>query len=195
MQIAVFSGSFNPVHNGHIAVANAALADGSDEVWLIVSPQNPHKREEDLWPFEARMKLAELAATNLPGIKVSGCENSLPRPSYTIRTLEFLKKTYPENQFRLLIGEDNLVRFHLWKDYKLILDSFGLIVYPRSTGKNEHLKHFPNSYRMNAPLLHVSSSEIRQRLSDNASIHDLVPPQVEAYILEKFGTRDHTSGF
>lgn len=195
MQIAVYSGSFNPVHNGHIAVAKAALTQGIDEVWLIVSPQNPHKKEGDLWPFDLRIKLAELAVTDLPWIKISDCENFLPLPSYTINTLEYLRDTYPSNQFRLLVGEDNLVRFHLWKDYQRILDFFGLIIYPRSTGQKKKLLNFPNSVRIKAPYLDVSSTEIRKRLSDNNSIHDLVPHPVEKYILEKFKNPDQKSGF
>lgn len=186
MQVAVYSGSFNPVHNGHISIAKAALNLGSDEVWLIVSPQNPHKEEKDLWPFEDRLKMAELAVMDEPKIKVSDCENLLPRPSYTINTLEFLARSYPENQFRLIIGEDNLVKFHLWKDYKRIIETFGLIVYPRSSSQNRQIDDDPGIYRMKAPLLEVSSSEIRKRLSDNASIHDLVPSAVEEFILEKF---------
>ena len=195
MEVAVYSGSFNPVHNGHIAIAKAALKAGSDEVWLIVSPQNPHKKEKDLWPFEDRIKMAELAVTDKPLIKVSDCENLLPRPSYTINTLEFLQKSWPENKFRLLIGEDNLVKFHLWKDYRQILESFGLIIYPRSSQPVRPTEYDQFIYKMKAPLLDVSSSEIRKRLSDNASIHNLVPPAVEKYILEKFRKGDPESVF
>ena len=195
MEVAVYSGSFNPVHNGHIAIAKAALKAGSDEVWLIVSPQNPHKKEKDLWPFEDRIKMAELAVTDQPLIKVSDCENLLPRPSYTINTLEFLQKSWPENKFRLLIGEDNLVKFHLWKDYRQILETFGLIIYPRSSQLVRPTEYDQFIYKMKAPLLDVSSSEIRKRLSDNASIHNLVPPAVEKYILEKFRKGDPESVF
>ncbi|MCL6103013.1 MAG: adenylyltransferase/cytidyltransferase family protein, partial [Bacteroidetes bacterium] len=91
MKIAIYSGSFNPIHNGHLAVAEAALADGFDEVWLVVSPHNPHKIETDLWSFEDRLKMVELALSKVSKVKVSDCENNLPRPSYTINTLEFLK--------------------------------------------------------------------------------------------------------
>ena len=133
MKIAVYSGSFNPVHNGHLSVARAALAEGFDEVWLVISPQNPHKNEEELWPFEDRLKMVEMAIKNHPQLKASDCENYLPRPSYTINTLKFLKEKFPRHQFRLLIGQDNLMKFHKWKDYQQIIDSFGLIVYPRSS--------------------------------------------------------------
>jgi nicotinate-nucleotide adenylyltransferase len=195
MQIAVYSGSFNPVHNGHIAIAKAALNEGYDEVWLIVSPKNPHKKERDLWPFEDRIYMAELAVADQPRIKVSDCENLLPRPSYTINTLEFLQKSWPENKFRLLIGEDNLVNFHLWKNYRLILESFGLIVYPRASQPLRQVGFDQYISKMKAPLLDVSSSEIRKRLTDNASIHNLVPHSVEKYILEKLRKGNPDSGF
>lgn len=188
MRVAVYSGSFNPVHNGHLAVAQAALAEGADEVWLVVSPRNPHKKEHDLWPFEDRMKMVELAVAKLPGIKASDCENSLPRPSYTYRTLEFLQKKYPENRFSLLIGEDNLASFHLWKEYHYILDAFGLIVYPRSSGRAVSPVDHPNIRWITAPLLDVSSSAIRKRLSENKPVRDLVPPGVEEFIREKLMT-------
>jgi nicotinate-nucleotide adenylyltransferase len=184
MKIALYSGSFNPIHNGHLAVAEAALDEGYDEVWLVISPQNPHKKEEELWPFEERMKMVELAVVNRPGIKVSDCENRLPRPSYTIKTLEYLKETYPQHQFRLLIGGDNLQKFQSWKDYARIIDSFGLIVYPRSFSSVNPFENHANVDRLKAPLLEISSSEIREKLSTNQSIHGLVPAKVEEYLIQ-----------
>jgi nicotinate-nucleotide adenylyltransferase len=188
MKVAIYSGSFNPIHNGHIAVAEAALTEGSDEVWLVVSPQNPHKREVELWPFEERLKMVELAVFDKANIKSSDCENSLPRPSYTINTLEFLQRTYPAQQFRLLIGGDNLLKFHLWKDYRKIIEKFGLIVYPRfSDGIDQFVNH-QNIQKIKAPLLDISSSEIRKRLMENRPIHGLVSREVEKFILQKLKT-------
>jgi nicotinate-nucleotide adenylyltransferase len=195
MNISIFSGSFNPIHNGHIAVAKAALAEGSDEVWLVVSPHNPLKNERELWPFEDRLKMAELAIMNLPGLKVSDCENFLPRPSYTINTLEFLQKTYPQHKFSLLIGADNLPNFHRWKDYERIIESFELIVYPRSTGPIAKTTLSGNIRTINAPLLPVSASEIRRKLSDNQSIHGMVSTEVEEYILQKLKSDPSESVF
>ena len=191
MKIAVYSGSFNPVHNGHLSIAKATLAEGFDEVWMVISPQNPHKKEEELWPFEDRLKMVELAIKDQPQLKASDCENHLPRPSYTIRTLKYLKENYPQHQFRLLIGEDNLVKFRQWKDYQQIIDSFGLIVYPRSTvplnhqAPGNHRTPSPNITTLKAPLLNISSSEIRKRLAENQSVSQLVPAEVEKYILQK----------
>ena len=185
MRIAIYSGSFNPIHNGHIAVANAALDGGFDEVWMIVSPQNPHKKESELWPFEMRLKLVELAVKNLPHIKVSDCERDLPRPSYTISTLEFLQKNWPQHQFRLLIGGDNLLLFQHWKDYQKIIDLFGLVVYPRATKTENPFEKHPNISHINAPLLEISSSDIRERLTQNRPVSGLVPEEVEKFLLQK----------
>ena len=195
MKIAIYSGSFNPVHNGHLAVAEAALADGFDEVWLVVSPQNPHKNETDLWPFEERLKMVELALSNVPKVKVSDCENNLPRPSYTINTLDFLQKTYPQHQFKLLIGEDNLLKFHLWKDYRRIIDSFGLVIYPRSSDQKIFFEQHPNIQRIKAPLLEISSSDIRKRLAESQSVQGLVSTEVEKYLLQKLKTDRSGSDF
>ena len=184
MNIALYSGSFNPIHNGHIAVAEAALANGFDEVWLVVSPLNPHKNEDELWPFEIRLKMVELAIANHPGLKVSDCENYLPRPSYTINTLEFLQKLYPSYSFRLLIGGDNLLKFPHWKEHQRIVDEFGLIIYPRSGSIANPYEHHPNVSRMTAPLLNISSSEIRKRLGKNESVSGLVSTEVEKFILQ-----------
>lgn len=195
MKIAVYSGSFNPVHNGHLSVAKATLAEGFDEVWMVISPQNPHKNEEELWPFEDRMKMVELAIMNQPQLRASDCENYLPRPSYTIHTLKYLKENYPQHQFRLLMGEDNLLNFHQWKDYQQIIDTFGLIVYPRSSTSGNHLDPLPNISIIKAPLLNISSSEIRKRLAENQSVSRLVPAEVEAYILQKLRSGPSSSVF
>ena len=185
MKIAVYSGSFNPIHNGHIAIARAALSEGYDEVWMLVSPQNPHKTEEELWPFEERLKMVQLGIAKEERIKVSDCENRLPKPSYTIHTLEFLREQYPEHQFRLLIGSDNLQKFQLWKDYQKIIDSFGLIVYPRASGSSKIFENQPNIQLIKAPLLNISSTEIKKLLSENQSVHGLVSTEVEKYLLQK----------
>jgi len=184
MNIAIYSGSFNPIHNGHIAVAEAALANGFDEVWLVVSPQNPHKNEEELWPFETRLKMVELAIANHPGLKASDCENFLPRPSYTINTLIFLQNRHPSYSFRLLIGGDNLRKFQSWKEHQRIVDEFGLVVYPRSGSSFNFNEYHTNVSSIAAPLLNISSSEIRKRLGKNESVSGLVSTEVEKFILQ-----------
>ena len=185
MKIAIYSGSFNPIHNGHLSIARAALDEGYDEVWIVVSPHNPHKSKDELWPFEDRLKMVELCLAGADHIKASDCENRLPRPSYTINTLEFLKDQHPEHTFRLLIGGDNLQNFHLWKDYQKIIDSFGLIVYPRASGTSMPFENQSNIQFIKAPLLNVSSTDIKKLLSENQSIHGLVSTEVEKYLLQK----------
>ncbi|MCK9413879.1 MAG: nicotinate (nicotinamide) nucleotide adenylyltransferase [Prolixibacteraceae bacterium] len=184
MKIALYSGSFNPIHNGHIAVAEAALANGFDEVWMVVSPQNPHKKEEELWPFETRMKMVELAIANHPGLKASDCENLLPRPSYTINTLKYLQELHPSCSFRLLIGGDNLLKFQVWKEHQRIVDEFGLIIYPRSGSSFNFYEHHPNVLSISAPLLNISSSDIRKRLEKKEPVSGLVSTEVEKFILQ-----------
>ena len=195
MKIAVYSGSFNPVHNGHLAVAKATLAEGYDEVWMVISPQNPHKNEEELWAFEDRLKMVELAILNQPQLKASDCENYLARPSYTIHTLKYLKKNNPQHQFSLLIGEDNLQNFYQWKDYQQIIDIFGLIVYPRASVPGHPFEQFHDIFRIKAPLLNISSSEIRKRLAENQSVSGMVPTEVEKYIFQKLKSGPSNSVF
>lgn len=185
MRIAIYTGSFNPIHNGHLAVAQAALSEGFEEVWLLVSPRNPHKNERDLWPFDLRMELVNRAIQSNSKLKSSDCETKLPRPSYTINTLQYLKSTYPQHEFQLLIGGDNLLKFRLWKDYNQIINLFGLIVYPRSSGMNTPFDPHSNIRYIKAPLLEISSSEIRARLLEDQSIHGLVPDEVEKYLSQK----------
>jgi len=195
MKVAIYSGSFNPVHNGHLAVAEAALSEGFDEVWLLVSPQNPHKSKEELWPFADRLNMVELAIANHPGMKAKDIENSLPLPSYTIDTLDYLQSIYPNDQFKLLIGGDNVLKFHLWKDYRRILQTFGLIVYPRSAVLAQELIVHPNLRYIVAPLFDISSSAIRNRLSENQSIAQMVPVEVEKYILQNLNNNRSESSF
>lgn len=185
MKIAVYSGSFNPIHIGHLSIARAALLEGYDEVWILVSPQNPHKAEEELWPFEERIKMAQLCLAEEDRIKINDCENRLPRPSYTINTLEYLKQLHPEHHFSLLIGSDNLQKFHLWKDYQKIIDSFGLLVYPRDNEYPDRFSDQPNIHFIKAPLLNVSSTAIKKLIAENKSIHGLVSTEVEKYLLQK----------
>ncbi|MCE1197597.1 MAG: nicotinate-nucleotide adenylyltransferase [Marinilabiliales bacterium] len=185
MKIALYFGSFNPIHKGHLAIAEAALREGSDEVWLVVSPLNPHKQDQELWPFELRLEMARIATNGMTGIRVSDCEAGLPRPSYTIQTLDYLQPLYPNDQFRVLIGGDNLAGFRRWKAYDRILSRYGLIVYPRSSGSEIPAGFEQQVQIIRAPLLDISASEIRRKLREGLSISDLVPEVVDTFIREK----------
>jgi len=183
MQIAIFSGSFNPIHNGHLAIAHEVLAQGAaDELWFLVSPQNPLKKEFDLLPETDRLEMVKLAIEDEKGMKASDFEFHLPRPTYTINTLEKLKEKYPEHQFKLLIGGDNLAIFHNWFEYQRIIDEFGLIVYPRPGFNIESLPKFSNTTIITAPLIDLSATEIRNKLAHGESILEMVPEKVAVFL-------------
>ena len=183
MRIAIFSGSFNPIHNGHLAIARETLAqNAADELWFLVSPQNPLKKNIDLLPEADRLEMVKLAVENEKGMKASDFEFHLPRPTYTINTLEKLRENYPGHQFKLLIGGDNLVIFRKWIEYRRIIDEFGLIVYPRPDFNDENLPQFPNTILISAPLINLSATEIREKLNKGESIKGMVPEKVEIFL-------------
>ena len=183
MRIAIFSGSFNPVHNGHLAIAREVLLQGAaEELWFLVSPQNPLKNGGDLIAENDRLKMVELAIENEKGMVASDFEFHLPRPTYTIRTLENLKITYPRHEFSLLIGSDNLAIIHKWVEYQRIISEFGLIVYPRPGFQNSNAGQLANTTFISAPLFDISATEIRNKLKKGESIADLVPEKVIIYL-------------
>jgi nicotinate-nucleotide adenylyltransferase len=183
MKIAVYSGSFNPVHNGHLEIAKKVLEeDAADEVWFLVSPQNPLKKGSVLWPESDRLKMVKLAVGDKPGMKASDYEFHFPRPTYTINTLDSLKSDYPENEFVLLVGGDNLSSIRRWYKHQRIIDDYGLIVYPRPGYAVKEFDNISNVLIINAPLLDISATEIRKKISKNEPIHNLVPVEVSDYI-------------
>ena len=169
MRTGIFGGSFNPIHVGHIALARAALEQcGLDEVWLMVSPQNPLKQNMELLDDGLRFRLAQQALEGVDGVVASDYELRLPRPSYTWNTLRHLAKDYPDRTFILLIGGDNWAHFQRWRHWQDILRQFDVAVYPRG----EYLGTF------DAPLFDVSSTEIRERVKKGESIDGLVPASI-----------------
>ena len=170
-RIGIFGGSFNPIHNGHIALAHAVLRQCAlDEVWLMVSPQNPLKRNDtDLLDDSLRLEMAQKALESVEGVKACDYEFHLPKPSYTWNTLQNLSKDYPDYTFVLLIGGDNWSHFQRWRHWKDILWHHDVIVYPRDA--------YPGT--IDVPLLPVSSTEIRQRIRKGESIEGLVPAVIE----------------
>jgi len=177
--IAIFGGSFNPIHNGHIAIAKAILEQRAlDEVWLMVSPQNPLKRDDsDLLADNLRLEMAQKALKSVEGVKACDYEFHLPKPSYTWNTLQHLSIDYPDHTFLLLVGGDNWAHFERWRHWKDILRHYDTIVYPR----DNHLG------TIDVPLLPVSSTEIRRRVKSGESLDGLVPesiiPMVKEYYL------------
>ena len=178
MKIGVYSGSFNPIHFGHIELAKYLITSNLvDEVWLIVSPQNPLKQQDCLADDDLRLQMAKIAFENDPKIKVSDVEFHLPKPSYTIDTLNFLQKQYPQNQFFLLIGADNAAVFDKWKNYDEILEKFNVLCYPRENFPQKS-EIFPQIKFIDAPMINISSTEIRNRLQNNLPCDDLLPKKV-----------------
>ena len=186
IKTGIFGGSFNPIHNGHISLARQLKEKaGLDEVWLMVSPQNPMKQQVDLLSDEARLQMARLALEHVTGIIACDYEMHLPKPSYTWLTLQALSHDYPDRQFVLMIGGDNWAIFHRWYHADDILQNYQVVVYPRRDEQSE-IKVLPNNVTMvEAELLDVSSTEIRQRIREGRSIRKLVPPSVAAFIKQE----------
>ena len=184
--VCVYSGSFNPIHNGHIALAEY-LIDRQivDEVWVIITPQNPLKPSNTLRNDNLRLQMARLALEGRKGIVVSDVEIHLPKPSYTIDTLRFLQSKYPLYGFCLLIGQDNVAIFDKWKSYRQILHDFRVLVYPRNIATTtEHLKYPEMQLLTDVPTVDISSTDIRSRVKSGLPITGLLPDAVAEFIAE-----------
>lgn len=183
MNIGLFFGSFNPVHVGHLIIANYMLHFGRlDKIWLVVSPQNPFKSPLELLPQEQRLDMVELALENQPNIEASDIEFSLPTPSFTAKTLRHLRKQHPNDNFKVIMGSDNLATFEKWEAYEEILEQHQLLVYYRFGHKNIVLEKHPNVIVYDAPVLHISATYVRDLIQQKAPINFLVPEVVEDYI-------------
>lgn len=187
-KIGLYPGTFNPIHNGHITLVNYFINNTElDEVWVVLTPQNPFKKNNDLIKDDYRLEMANKIFNHLINIKVSNIEFQLEKPNYTIDTINRLLEDYPKNQFTLLIGEDNLANFHQWKDYSKILDLVNIFVYPR-TKKNAIDKGIISNSKimiLDAPQIKVSSEEIRKKMKEGSDIQSYLPKEVYSYIIEK----------
>ncbi|MCH7411054.1 nicotinate-nucleotide adenylyltransferase [Belliella sp. DSM 111904] len=184
MKIGLFFGSFNPIHIGHMIIANV-MQDQTDldEVWFVVSPQNPFKARKTLLHEFDRLKMVELAIADHFFFKASDVEFHMPKPSYTIDTLTLLSEKFPGHEFRLIVGCDNLQHFHKWKNHEQILEHFGLYVYPRP-GADPTFEH-PNVRFVSAPIMDISATFVRSALQAGKSVKYLLPEKVEGYIRDK----------
>ena len=179
----IFGGSFNPVHNGHIELARRLLElAGLDEVWFVVSPQNPFKRNERLLDDALRLEMVRLALAGEPRMTASDCEFRLPRPSYMWHTLQSLAEEYPDREFVLLIGADNWARFDEWFAAKDILANHHIVVYPRKGTRLDASSFPPGVTLADTGLIPGSSTEIRCLIANNQPIDGLVPPVVAEFI-------------
>lgn len=184
MKIGLYFGSFNPIHLGHLVIADV-MQDRTDldEVWFVVSPQNPLKKQSALLHEFDRLKMVELAIADHFYFRATDVEFRMPRPSYTVDTLAFLSDKYPQHQFKLIVGGDNLTHFHKWKNHEVILEQYGLYVYPRPGEKK--LPEHPNIQYVEAPLMDISATYIRDSVKQGHSVKYLLPEAVEDYIRDK----------
>ncbi|MEJ1239176.1 nicotinate (nicotinamide) nucleotide adenylyltransferase [Chryseolinea sp. T2] len=186
MKIGLFFGSFNPIHVGHLIIANL-MAGTSDlnKVWFVVSPQNPLKPAKGLLHEFDRYDMVRAAVFDNYKLEVSDVEFHLPKPSFTIHTLVHLQEKHPDKQFKVIMGEDNLANFTRWKNHRQILDHYGLYVYPRPGTQLSELRSHPNVTVVEAPLLDISATFIRDRIRKGQSVRYLVPDAVEEMIRAK----------
>jgi len=183
MNIGLFFGSFNPIHMGHMIIANVVHESTDlDQVWFIVSPQNPFKKGGNLLPEHDRLDMVREAIHDDFYFHVSDIEFNMPRPSYTIDTLTYLSDKYPQHQFKLIIGEDNLASFPKWKNSEVILKNCGLIVYPRPHAEPTDLKDHQAVHWVEAPKIDISATLIRNLIQRNKSVKYLVPEGVRQLI-------------
>lgn len=187
MKVGLYFGSFNPIHVGHLILAQTALNESEmDAVWFVVSPQNPFKQKKNLLSEFDRYRMVELAVEANPRLHASNVEFSLAKPSYTIDTLTHLRDRYPSYQFSLIMGQDNLQHFHKWKKHEAILKYYPIYVYPREGTEASDFDEHPNVSFFKAPLLNISASYIRKVIQEGKSVRYMVVSKVHDY-LEKEG--------
>ena len=184
MKYGLFFGSFNPIHIGHLVIANyMATRTDLKQVWLVVSPHNPLKPKKTLARDYDRLYLARLAIGDNLKLQASNIEFNLPQPSYTIDTLTYLKEQHPEKEFVLIMGGDNLASLPKWKNYELILRDYSIYVYQRPNYALGDLVHHPNvTLFEDVPLMKISASYIRQSIQAGQSVQYLVPEKVYDYL-------------
>jgi len=195
MKIGLYFGTYNPIHVGHLIIANhMAEHAGLDQVWMVVTPHNPLKKKATLLDDHQRLQMVYLATEDFPKIKPSDIEFKLPQPNYTVNTLIHFHEKYPDHEFSLIMGEDNLKTLHKWKNYQVILEHYEIYVYPRLDAKNQtgekitseqeniEIKYNPKVHLIDAPVVEISSTFIRDNIKKGKNIQPLLPSKVWEYI-------------
>lgn len=185
-KVGLFFGSFNPIHIGHLILANYILENSDmEELWFVVSPQNPFKDKKSLLKDHNRLDMVQLAVKNYPKMRASNVEFSLPKPSYTIDTLTYLHEKYPDNSFALIMGEDNLDGLAKWKNSETLIKNHQIIVYPRvfegEKKGHEYLQN-ENIHLIKAPVIELSATEIREMIKLGKNVRPMLPPEVFEYL-------------
>lgn len=190
LKTGIFAGSFNPIHIGHLALANYLCEfEGIDEVWFLVTPHNPLKSPGELIDDQVRFKMVQTAIDHYPRFKASDFEFHLPRPNYTIDTLHALQTAYPERTFYFIMGADNWESIHKWKDYPVLLQNYSILIYPRKGYKADIPCEYPNIRIVNAPYMEISSTFIRQAIRNGKDIRFFLPPGIYNMCLQAFSIK------
>ena len=185
MDVGIFSGSFNPIHIGHLALANYLCEfEGLDELWFLVTPRNPFKVGQDLMPDEFRLELVQLAVEDYPKFRASDFEFHLPQPSYTVRSFEKLKEAYPAHTFHLIIGSDNWLSFPRWYQSERLIAENPIIVYPRPGYPVDAAALPPHVRLVQSPVFEISSTFIRQALAEGKDIRYFLHPRVYGRLVQ-----------
>ena len=185
MKVGLYFGTFNPIHIGHLIIANhMAEFTGMDQVWLVVTPHNPLKKKSSLLEDHHRFEMAFLATESYDKLKPTDIEFRLPQPNYTVHTLAHLEEKFPTYEFSLIMGEDNLNSLHKWKNHEVILQNHDIYVYPRINTEiaKEELINSPKIHRVDAPVIEISSTFIRKSIKAGKNIRPLLPQNVWEYI-------------
>ncbi|APG65689.1 nicotinic acid mononucleotide adenylyltransferase [Tenacibaculum todarodis] len=185
--IGLYFGTFNPIHVGHLIIANHMVENSNlDEIWMVVTPHNPFKKKSSLLDNHHRLEMVFKATERFDKIKPTDIEFKLPQPNYTVHTLAHISEKYPKYKFNLIMGEDNLKSFHKWKNYETILENHNVYVYPRiSEGKIEtQFDNHPKIHPVKAPIVEISSTMIRNGIKDKKNIQPLLSDAVWNYIDE-----------
>lgn len=189
-KVGLFFGTFNPIHIGHLIIANhMAEFSNLDEIWLVVTPHNPHKKKNTLLDDVHRLAMVRIATDEYPKLKASNIEFDLPQPNYTVNTLIVLEEKYPDKDFCLIMGEDNLKNLHKWKNFEVILENYPIYVYPRISKKTEFTSELVLEKKhsitpVDAPIVELSSTFIRKSIAQNKNIKPMLSKNVWEYLDE-----------